>query len=200
MKIDELIRANTAWATKRHAETPELFQQLAQGQAPSALWIGCADSRVPPDHIVASEPGTLFVHRNVANVVTTGDLNLMSVLEYATSALRVPHIYVCGHESCGGVAASLDGPPDGVLSHWLSPVQRLARDHAEELDALPDRAARVARLVELNVRAQVTALAQTPQVRSCWDRGQPLAIHGLVFHLSTGRIQDVDCSLDRLPH
>ncbi|MEE9384671.1 MAG: carbonic anhydrase [Nannocystaceae bacterium] len=198
MNIEHLLAANAAWADARRSHQPDFFHRLAAGQAPTALWIGCADSRVPPDHIIGSDPGTLFVHRNVANIVSSGDLNLMSVLEYATTALKVRDIFVCGHESCGGVAAALDGPPDGVLRHWLSPIERLAQEHQAELKTQESRAVRIARLVELNVRRQVQEVSLTPPVLVARARGQSLTVHGFVFHLSTGLLEDLDCGSNGL--
>ena len=195
MFIDDLLAANAEWATERGARDSEFFPKLRSGQAPSALWIGCADSRVSPEQITGAEPGTLFVHRNVANVVQACDLNLMSVLTYAVSALKVEHIIVCGHECCGGVQAVVNGLPGGILGHWLTPIADVARDHSEVLAALPDDDARVDRLVDLNVREQVGQLACSPPVREAWKDGRSLQIHGLVFQLGTGRLERLDCTV-----
>ncbi len=199
MQFKSLIARNKGWAIRRAANDATFFGKLASGQAPPVLWIGCADSRVPPDTIVEADPGTLFVHRNVANMVAPGDLNLMSVLQYAVDVLKVQHVVVCGHHSCGGVGAIVDGLSTGLLGHWLAPVAQVAAENARELAALPHREARVDRLVELNVRSQILRLAQSPVVRTAWERGQRLELHGLVFDLSTGLLQDLDCSLQASP-
>ena len=190
MFIDELLEANAEWAQKRNEADPGFFPRLkAEAQSPKALWIGCADSRVSPEQITLAEPGTLFVHRNIANVVHAGDLNLMSVMHYALHALKVEHIVVCGHEVCGGVQAALKGLRGDLLDQWLAPVAEVARDKMEELENLEDDAARIAHLVELNVLAQVNHLANSPAVRLAWANAQPLKIHGMVYKLSTGRLE-----------
>jgi len=191
MTLSDLISDNAAWAT---AQSPELLAGLAAGQAPPVLWIGCADSRVPPDVITKTAPGSLFVHRNVANVCSPADLNFMSVLEYAVIHLKVQHIVVCGHQSCGGVTAVVDDIDDTLLASWLAPVASVARHHAEALAAL-DRGDRIARLIELNVRRQVRAISETVAVRRARDAGHGPQIHGLVFGLSTGRLTDLDCTI-----
>jgi carbonic anhydrase len=194
MLINTLIKNNHAWAKGRAQADPNFFPELAKGQSPEALWIGCADSRVPPEQLAGANPGDLFVHRNVANLVSSGDVNLMAVVAYAVDHLKVKHLIVCGHEGCGGVAAAHDGGVGGIIDHWIAPIMETLVDNAAELNALPDRASRVERLVELNVEEQVQQLGLSPNVRAAWKRGQELTVHGLVFELSTGKVRDLGIS------
>ena len=189
MNINLILAANSAWAAQRRAADPFFFDELAKGQSPAALWIGCADSRVPPEMLTGCDPGDLFVHRNVANIVAPGDLNFMAVLHYAVDHLEVEHIVVCGHEGCGGVQAAHDGGVGGINDHWIAPIVEVAAAHAEELDACDGRDARVHRLVELNVEDQLLQLGRTPAVREARARGRDITLHGLVFSLSTGHLR-----------
>lgn len=177
------------------SENPGLFDQLAKGQAPDVLWIGCADSRVPPTQIVDGEPGELFVHRNVANVVSESDPNGMSVLQFAVESLEVRHIVICGHYGCGGVQAVLSDETSGSLSDWLEPLHELVTEHESELDGL-DEQARWDRACELNVEAQVERIARTAIVQQAWDRGQDLSVHGWIYRLENGRIRDLGVRVD----
>lgn len=192
---DQLLDQNRDWAARVQAEQPDLFDDLVQGQAPEALWIGCADSRVPATQLLDCGPGDLFVHRNVANLVAESDLNGMSVLRYAVEALEVPHIVVCGHYGCGGIRAALQGTDDDVITHWLRPVRDLIQDHADTLQGL-DEQTQWDRCCELNVEAQVHRIAQTPVVQRAWEQGQSLDIHGWIYQLEDGRIQDLEVSVD----
>jgi carbonic anhydrase len=167
---------------------------LSALQAPEFLWIGCSDSRVPANVITGLEPGEVFVHRNVANIVYPADLNCMSVLQFAVDALRVKHIIVCGHCGCGGVRAVLDGSPHGLVDHWLAPVRDLFHQYRHELSSLPCDEARIDRVRELNVHSQVRTVRDSPIVRSAWNRKQELAVHGWIFRLTDGRLRDLKCS------
>jgi carbonic anhydrase len=189
----QLLQDNVRWARERIAADPDYFRRLSALQAPEFLWIGCSDSRVPANVITGLEPGEVFVHRNVANLVYPADLNCMSVLQFAVETLKVRHIIVCGHYGCGGVRAVLDGSQSGLVEHWLAPVRDLFRQHREELAALPSEEARVDRVCELNVRAQVQSACHSPIVTSAWDRGQPLTVHGWIYSLSDGRLRDLGC-------
>jgi len=189
---DQLLEANARWSEERTAADPDYFHRLAALQAPEFLWIGCSDSRVPANVITGLEPGEVFVHRNVANLVYPADLNCMSVLQFAIEVLQVKHIIVCGHYGCGGVRAVLDGSQEGLVEHWLAPVRDLYRQHHDELMRLPSEAARIDRVCELNVRAQVLSLRHSPIVRSARERGQPLTIHGWIYRLSDGRLRDLN--------
>jgi carbonic anhydrase len=196
---DSLLRENARWSGERTAADPDYFRRLSTLQAPEFLWIGCSDSRVPANVITGLEPGEVFVHRNVANIVYPADLNCMSVLQFAVDALKVRHIIVCGHYGCGGVRAVLDGSQTGLVEHWLAPVRDLFRAHRAELDALPGDNARVDRVCELNVRAQVASLSHSPIVQGAWERGQALDVHGWIYSLDAGRLRDLGCSVSLSP-
>jgi carbonic anhydrase len=189
----QLLEDNINWSRERVAADPDYFRRLSALQAPEYLWIGCSDSRVPANVITGLEPGEVFVHRNVANLVYPADLNCMSVLQFAVETLKVRHIIVCGHYGCGGVRAVFDGSQSGLVEHWLAPVRDLYRQHREELAALPSEEARVDRVCELNVRAQVQSVCHSPIVLGAWERGQPLAVHGWIYSLSDGRLRDLVC-------
>jgi carbonic anhydrase len=191
--LPQLFAANRAWIERRTAADPDFFRRQATAQAPDYLWLGCSDSRVPANEIVGLDPGEMFVHRNVANVLREDDDNAMSVLAYAIDVLRVPHVIVCGHSGCGGVEAALGPVLPAPLEGWIAPVRSAAARHEDELAAL-DPAARWRRLCEINVRAQVAALAVTRTVRAAWQRGQPLDLHGWLYELETGRLVDLDVS------
>lgn len=177
--------------------SPDLFEELPQGQSPDVLWIGCADSRVPPSQIVDCEPGELFVHRNVANLVHEEDPNGLSVLQYAVDELAVSHVIVCGHYRCGGVRAVLSGATTGWLDDWLQPLRTALDDTlgTNALDGLDDQE-RWDRFCEANVAAQVRKLARTSIVQDAWGRGQELAIHGWIYRLDDGRIRDLEVGVD----
>jgi carbonic anhydrase len=191
---NELLEANLRWSRERVAADPNYFQHLSALQAPDFLWIGCSDSRVPANVITGLEPGEVFVHRNVANLVYPADLNCMSVLQFAIDTLRVKHIIVCGHYGCGGVRAVLDGAQDGLIAHWLAPVRDLFRRHQAELSCLTTDEARVNRVCELNVLAQVRTVCDSPIVRSAWERKQPLSVHGWIYSLVDGCLRDLNCT------
>jgi len=190
---DKLLAENIRWSRERTAADPGYFQRLSALQAPDFLWIGCSDSRVPANVITGLEPGEVFVHRNVANLVYPADLNCMSVLQFAVETLKVEHIIVCGHYGCGGVRAVLDGSQSGLVEHWLAPVRDLYRNYHEELAALSTDEARLDRVCELNVVAQVQSVCHSPIVRSAWDQGQPITVHGWIYRLADGRLRDLQC-------
>lgn len=189
--LPELFERNQRWAEEVRRRDPEFFAELARQQAPPYLWIGCSDSRVPANQITGLQPGEMFVHRNVANVVAHGDLNCLSVLHFAVQVLKVHHVIVCGHYGCGGVRAALEGKPVGLVDHWLRFVRDVAREHRDELDGLPDLDARVDRLCELNVRAQARHVAESPVVQEAWRRGEEVAVHGWIYALHDGRLRDL---------
>ena len=190
-----LLTANADWAAERINNQPDYFKKLAALQHPEYLWIGCSDSRVPANVITGLEPGKVFVHRNVANLVHRGDLNLLSVLEFAVETLAVKHVIVCGHYGCGGVQAAMDDCRHGIIDHWLQPVRDVAEIRREELNAIKDDKARMNRLCEFAIEAQVEGLARTPIIQSAWRRGASLAIHGWVYGLEDGRLRDLRCSV-----
>ena len=192
--MEHLFRRNVEWATERKRSDPDYFRRLAGLQAPEYLWIGCSDSRVPANVITGLQPGEVFVHRNVANLVNPGDLNCLSVLQFAVDVLRVRHIIVCGHYGCGGVRAALDQRRHGLIDYWLQPIRDLADRHESTLTGIADHEARLDRLCELSVTAQVRQVAETPIVGDAWARGQALAIHGWVYGLDDGLLRDLRCS------
>jgi carbonic anhydrase len=187
----QLLEANVRWAGERTAADPGYFHRLSTLQAPDFLWIGCSDSRVPANVITGLEPGEVFVHRNVANVIYPADLNCMSVLQYAVETLKVKHIIVCGHYGCGGIRAVLQGSQGGLIEHWLAPVRDLYWQNQAELSALPDEEARVDRVCELNVRAQLDSVRHSPIVKSARERKQPLSLHGWIYGLTDGRLREL---------
>ena len=186
-----LFANNRDWADAQAAADPAFFDRLCHLQRPDLLWIGCSDSRVPANEIVGLAPGELFVHRNVANVVPVTDLNAMAVIEYAVASLGVKHIIVCGHYHCGGIRAALEGHQAGAVALWLQPVRLVAQRHRAELDALPTLDERWDRLCELNVEAQVHAVASSEVVEAAWERGASLAVHGWIYDLKDGLIRDL---------
>jgi len=191
----KLIANNRAWAAARVKQDPTFFSRLAGQQAPDFLWIGCSDSRVPANEIVGLDPGELFVHRNVANVVVHTDVNCLSVLQFAVDVLRVKHVIVCGHYGCGGIRAALDGTAHGLIDNWLQHVQDVKEAHQAELLGFADVDARINRLAELNVMEQVRNIARTTIVQDAWRRDQPLQLHGWIYGLQDGLIQDLGVSL-----
>lgn len=195
--IQDLLQHNREWARSRLAEDRDYFKRLSGLQAPDYLWIGCSDSRVPANVITGLQPGEVFVHRNVANLVHRADLNLLSVLEFAVEALGVEHIIVCGHYGCGGIRAAMDGTRHGVIDHWLQPIRDIAELHHEELKRIENGALRQERLCELSVVAQIQSLARTPIIQSAWARNIGLSIHGWVYGLNDGLLRDLGCGLSR---
>lgn len=198
--LTDLLDHNIKWATERRREDPDYFRNLSSLQRPDYLWIGCSDSRVPANVITGLKPGEVFVHRNVGNLVHRADLNLLSVLEFAVEALEVKHIIVCGHYGCGGVSAAMDGHRHGIVDHWLQPVRDVAESAESELDKITDRETRLNRLCELSVSAQIDSLARTPIIRSAWQRGLDIKIHGWIYGLNDGLIRDLECGTSGLEH
>jgi carbonic anhydrase len=190
--IEDLLRNNRQWAARITAQDPDFFLSLARQQSPRYLWIGCSDSRVPANEIVGLQPGDLFVHRNVANIVVHTDLNCLSVIQYAVDVLHVEHIIVCGHYGCGGVAAAYVNRTLGLIDNWLRHAQDVMQKHQALLAGIANDEARVRRLCELNVIEQVINAAQTTIVQQAWERGQGLAIHGWIYALTDGLLHDLD--------
>ncbi|MEH6450609.1 MAG: carbonate dehydratase [Oleispira sp.] len=189
-KLDRLIASNKEWADKINKENPDFFANLSKQQNPEYLWIGCSDSRVPANQIVGLMPGEVFVHRNVANQVIHSDLNCLSVVQFAVEVLNVKHIIVTGHYGCGGVHAAYDNSRHGLVDNWLSHVKDVHYKHMDELSKLSDDDARN-RLCELNVMEQVRNLARTTVVRDAWQNGKELELHGFVYGLHNGLINDL---------
>ncbi|WP_028117414.1 carbonate dehydratase [Ferrimonas senticii] len=190
-----LLQRNRAWADRIKSDKPDFFSHLAQQQSPEYLWIGCSDSRVPANQIIDLEPGEVFVHRNIANVVSHNDLNALSVLQYAVDILQVKHILLVGHYGCGGVKATLQDKRLGLATTWLRSVKAVYETHCEQLEQL-DEEARFRRLCELNVIAQVMNTCQTTIVEAAWERGQELSIHGLIYDVADGLLRDLSVKID----
>ena len=190
-RLLSLLETNRRWSERRRADDPGFFERLSRQQAPEYLWIGCSDSRVPANEIVAMDPGELFVHRNVANVVVHTDLNCLSVMQYAVDVLKVKHIIVCGHYGCGGVLAAYRGSRMGLIDNWLRHVQAVRDKHPEVLRAAPDEKTAVDRLCELNVIEQVVNVCHTTVVREAWDRGQSVTVHGWIYGLREGLVRQL---------
>lgn len=186
-----LLNDNKEWAARKKAEDPHYFERLMHVQTPEILWIGCSDSRVPPDQITQTEPGEIFIHRNVANMVVHTDLNLLTVLDYAVNHLKVNHVIVCGHYGCGGVKASMTKHNYGIINKWLRNIKDVYRFHREEVDAIVDEEAKTDRMVELNVQEQVMNLAKTSIVQKAWALEQRPHLHGWVYGLKDGLIKPV---------
>lgn len=185
----QILLANKAWAAEILDEDPDFFRRQTAGQSPKFLWIGCSDSRVSPEQLTDTQPGGMFLHRNIANLVHADDLNLLSVLQYAVDVLKVPNIVLCGHYGCGGVTAALDGGVEGPVDKWLDEARRVRREHADEIDALPDHEARVNRFVEVNVRDQLLNLARTDTVQAAFAREQDLTLFGWVYDIRDGHLK-----------
>ncbi len=192
--LNTLLRNNREWSQQRREANPEFFERLSNQQSPEYLWIGCADSRVPANEIVNLDPGELFVHRNVANVVVHTDLNCLSVLQYAVDVLKVRHIIVCGHYGCGGVAAALGNQKLGLITNWLRHIQDVSEKYDGGLAKIDDPTLKCDLLCELNVIEQVTNVCQTTILENAWERGQEITVHGWIYRLTDGLIRDLEVS------
>ncbi|HEY0434237.1 MAG TPA: carbonic anhydrase [Chitinophagaceae bacterium] len=189
---EKLLRDNKAWATAQVEKDPHYFERLVHLQTPEILWIGCSDSRVPANQITGTEPGEIFVHRNVGNLVVNTDVNVLAVLDFAVTHLKVRHVIVCGHYGCGGImAASTNDDFKPVLNMWLRNIKDVMRHHRDELDAITDAGRKTNRLVELNVCEQVNNLAKTTIIQRCWQREHRPDLHGWVYDLKDGIIKPV---------
>lgn len=190
--FDKILEGNAEWIRQVQADTTGKLKQLADGQHPELLWIGCADSRVPANQITNTQPGEVFVHRNIANMCVHSDMNMLSVLDYAVNVLKVKHIVVAGHYGCGGVGAALSRQQFGIIDNWLCHIKDVYRFHSEEIDAITDEEQRINRLVELNVAEQVFNLCTTSIVQNAWKERNDLAVHGMVIDIATGKLIDLD--------
>jgi carbonic anhydrase len=190
IELQELLDSNKQWAAKTESREPGFFSRLLNQQTPQYLWIGCADSRVPANELVDLLPGELFVHRNVANVVVHSDLNCLSVMQFAVDQLKVRHIIIVGHSNCGGVRAALLDVRTGLADNWIRHVQDVRNDHQDWLDSLP-QGQRVNALCELNVLEQARNACQTTVVQDAWARGQEIVVHGWVYGLHNGLLEDL---------
>jgi carbonic anhydrase len=187
----DLLANNQRWAAAMRAQDPDYFRRLSRQQAPKYLWIGCSDSRVPANQITGLNPGEVFVHRNVANVVVHADLNCLSTIQFAVDVLKVEHIIVCGHYGCGGVQAALIGQRVGLADNWIRHVADVANKHRHALDQIDTTSMQHAKLCELNVIEQVINVCQTTVVRDAWDRGQTVSVTGWCYGLHDGLLHDL---------
>ena len=189
-----LLAGNEKFIAKALEQDPEYFEKLANGQKPPVLWIGCADSRVPANQITNTQPGEIFVHRNIANMVIHTDMNMLSVLDYAVNVLKVRHVIVTGHYGCGGVIAAMTNKEFGLIDNWLRHIKDVYRLHHDQLERIEDETDRTNRLVELNVIENVYNLCKTTIVQNAWASGQDLSVHGWVYSIETGKIKDMGVS------
>lgn len=196
MIIQNIFENNKAWVNKMLKEDPNYFENLAKGQSPEILWIGCSDSRVPPNEITNTKPGEIFIHRNIANMVVHSDMNLLSVLDYAVNALKVKHVVVCGHYECGGVKAAMSGKQNGLVDNWIRHIKDVYRLYEHELESIQDMQERFDRLVELNVREQLFDLSKTSIVQNAWESRNEPKLHGFVFDIKTGLLKDLNVHFD----
>ena len=192
---NKLLENNNKWVSEQLEKDPHFFEELAKGQQPPLLWIGCADSRVPANEIIGAPPGEVFVHRNIANMVIHSDMSMLSVLDYAVNVLKVKHVIVCGHYGCGGVQTAMTNKHVGLIDNWIRHIKDVYRFHQKELDAIDNEKKRFDRFVELNVTEQVFDLAKTSIVQEAWQRGQELHVHGWVYDVADGLIQDLNVTL-----
>jgi carbonic anhydrase len=192
---NRLLVNNKVWVEKQLNQNPKYFEDLALGQSPEYLWIGCSDSRVPANEITGTKSGEIFVHRNIANMVVHTDMNMLSVLSYAVEVLHVKHIIVCGHYGCGGVMAAMGNKQFGLIDNWLRHLKDIYRLHHKELDGIENEAQRSKRFVELNVMEQVLDLGKTSIVQNAWKNNQNLHLHGWVYAIHDGIIKDLDVTI-----
>lgn len=193
--FDDIFVNNRKWVETKLNEDPQFFDKLANGQKPPILWIGCSDSRVPANEITGTQPGEIFVHRNIANMVVHTDMNMLSVLDYAVNVLQVTHVIVCGHYGCGGINAALDNKTVGIIDNWLRHIKDVYRLHKPEIDALPDLVSKQRRLVEVNVQEQVFDLTKTSIIQNAWAQGRFLQVHGLVYDVANGLLKDLNVTI-----
>ena len=199
---EKLLLQNKAWSEEKTQHDKEFFHRLANQQKPKFLWIGCSDSRVPANEVTGTEPGEIFVHRNIANMVVHTDLNMLSVLQYAVEVLKVEHIIVCGHYGCGGVDAALGKHSFGLINKWLRNIKEVYRMHQEEIDTIEDHKGQVDRLVELNVLEQCQDLIKTSIIQKAWKNRKGPQIHGWVYGLDNGLVKElitIKAEMDNIP-
>jgi carbonic anhydrase len=190
--MKEIFENNRKWVEKELSNNPDYFKNLAKGQTPRYLWIGCADSRVPADRITGTQPGEMFVHRNIANMVVHTDINMLSVLQYAVEVLKVQDVIVCGHYGCGGVAAALSDKSFGLIDNWLGNIKDVIRLHYNELSQIRDEDQKQKRMVELNVIEQVYNLTKTSIIQNAMATGQNIKVHGLVYDVGQGLLKNLN--------
>jgi carbonic anhydrase len=189
--LDYLLDRNVEWVAGKTRNDPHYFHRMAEVQTPEYLWIGCSDSRVTANDVLDLDPGAVFVHRNVANVVHTSDMNILSVIEFAVEQLKVKHIIVCGHYGCGGIVRAISGGSGALVDHWLQPISMLYRKHKAIFEAIGDDRARLDRMCEINIEMQVRRAAATPIIENAWARGQELNLHGWIYAIHDGLLRDL---------
>jgi carbonic anhydrase len=191
----KILENNKVWVEKALEQDPNYFKDLAKGQQPPLLWIGCSDSRVPANEIIGAKPGEVFVHRNIANMVIHSDMNMLSVLDYAVNVLKVKHIIVCGHYGCGGVKAAMGNQSIGLIDNWIRHIKDVYRLHEHYLDTIKDEEERFNKFVEVNAQEQVFDLAKTSIVQNAWRNGQELTLHGWTYGLNSGYVTDLGVNM-----
>jgi carbonic anhydrase len=191
----KIIENNKKWVEDQLVNDKEYFKDLAKGQQPPLLWIGCSDSRVPANEIIGAKPGEVFVHRNIANMVVHTDMNMLSVLDYAVNVLKVSHVIVCGHYGCGGVKAAMGNQSIGLIDNWIRHIKDVYRLHEEYLNSIKDDDDRFNKFIEINVQEQVFDLAKTSIVQNAWRNGQNLTLHGWAYGLNSGYVTDLDVNM-----
>jgi len=196
--LKSIFDENRKWAENTKKSDPDFFANLAKQQSPAYLWIGCSDSRVPANIITGLQPGDIFVHRNIANVVIHTDLNCLSVLQYAVDVLKIKHVIVCGHYGCGGIKAAMGNKPFGLIDNWLRHIKDIYRNHEAELKAVADEQKRFNRLCELNVIEQVANVGHTTIVQNAWQLGRELSVHGWIYGIEDGILRDLDVCITGL--
>jgi carbonic anhydrase len=189
--LDHLFDRNVVWADRKTRDDPQFFRRMGEQQTPRYLWIGCSDSRVTANDVLGLDPGEVFVHRNIANIIHTSDMNILSVLEFAIDELKVEHVILCGHYGCSGVHRALANRRGALLNHWLQPISMLFRKHRAIFDGVADQQRLLDRMCEINIEMQVRRLASTPIVENAWARGQPLHIHGWLYAINDGLLRDL---------
>jgi carbonic anhydrase len=199
LEYEKLLTANKKWAKEQLKSEPDFFTKLLNQQAPEFLWIGCSDSRVPADRITGTQPGQIFVHRNIANLVVNTDINMLSVLQYAVEVLKIKHVIVCGHYGCGGIRAAMSQHHFGIINHWLKNIKDVYRMHRTEIDVLPTEDMRANKLTDLNVTEQIFNLAKTSIIQKAWKENNRPHLHGWVYGLSDGIIKPV-CEMEPGTH
>ncbi|WP_455373318.1 carbonic anhydrase [Limibacillus halophilus] len=197
--MKHLLENNRRWAAKITERDPDFFKRLSRQQRPDFLWIGCSDSRVPANEILGLDPGEVFVHRNIANLVNTVDLNCSAVLQFAIDVLNISNILLCGHYGCSGVRAAMTKTASGLAEHWLGPIQDTIDEHRAELEKIEDEQERLDRLCELSALQQVVNLSHSPIIQKAWSQGKTLRIHGLIYSLSDGLLRDLGMAIDGPP-
>lgn len=192
---ERLFEENRKWVENKLGLDPNFFHKLAQGQQPLFFWIGCSDSRVPANEVLGTQPGEVFVHRNIANMVVHSDMSMLSVLDYAVNVLKIKHVLVCGHYGCGGVKAAMGNDSVGLIDNWIRHIKDVYRLHKSEIDGIQNETKKFDRFVELNIQEQVLGLAKTSIVQNAWYRDQELYLHGIVYGVGSGIIKDLGINI-----